>query len=208
MKAAGSRCLPGGTEPPSAVRAHSDLPLDVEDEEALGRRPSNEGDLLTEAPPAAAAVARGREARVGSGDQAVRVARVDGEIDECPRRLGQLGPRASFVAACEKAPVRAVEAVDTASRRAQDVEVGLAEQRDRAEGLAGVGRDDQAEARRQVLARAGVPGPEEAVRAHDREAHHVLAARSDRARLRLAGRGAKEPVVRGHEDRAVGGVHT
>jgi len=65
------------------------------------------------------------------------------------------------------------------------VEVCVAEERDhRPPCLAGVGRLDQPEQRRQLLlARVGVTRAEEAVRADDREALRVLVAIRDPDRL-------------------------
>jgi hypothetical protein len=126
-------------EAPAAVRAGEYLAAAGDDIEAVARRPGKEADRLANPVPALAAVARLEQTMLGGRDDVLRVIRVHREVDYRARPLQFV---AATVGADEQSVVRGVVAVDPLAAEAQNMEVGLTEQRDRLPALAGVGRLD------------------------------------------------------------------
>jgi hypothetical protein len=141
-------------EQPATGGAAEDLATSVDEVEPVDLRPGEQTDRLAEPTPAAAPVARLEQAVVESArrgrEQAAGPERSDGNVDE---RAGfvELVPAAAAVGADEEPIAGGVVAVDALAGGTKDVEVRLAEKRDRLPALARVGRLDQAQPRRQVL---------------------------------------------------------
>ena len=132
----------------------------------------------------------------------VRAPRVDGEVQERFGR-GALVPRATRVPGDQQPRLRGVEPVDVRARRTQDVEVRLAQQRDRIPGPPAVLGSDQPEQRWKLGARVRMARAEEPVRPDHREAHRVLVEIADASRPPLARHRPEQPCVSGDDERAV-----
>ena len=182
--------------------------MSVDQVEPIGRRPGEKpGELVVHPPPAIAGIAGQEEPFLGRGDDAIGVFRVDGEVVH-GRGRGPLLPCAATVARHHESPLEAIKAVDPVPSRAQDVEVGFAQQGDAVPGPAAVARLDEPEMRREVLSQSRMAGADHAVVVCDREAHEVLSrlARALGRRLTLGGR--EETVVGRDEEGSVFAIQT
>ncbi len=111
-----------------------------------------------------------------------RVLRIDGKVDQS-FRWNQRRPAAPSVSADKEALRARVVPVHRLPLRPQDMEVRLAEQRDRIPAAPAVGRPDQPQMRGQLVSQIGMSRSKEDLRRDEREAHRVLVAVADPACL-------------------------
>ena len=118
----------------AAIRAHEDVSAKVDDEQPVRSGPREQSGELPHTLPAPAAIARLVQtlteiARTGRYQVQV-VLRIGGQIEEGSRSL-DFFPRSTGVRTYEQPVVRGVVAVHALPGSAEDVEIGIAEKRDR-----------------------------------------------------------------------------
>jgi hypothetical protein len=107
------------------------------------------------------------------------------------------------IATGQDVSARRVVADDLLTPGAEDMEIGVAKQRNRRPVLSAVARLDQAETGRKIVAQVGMARAEKAVGPDDGETHRVLVAVADASRRSLAATNAIEAGVAGDEQRIV-----